>query len=188
MICISLWQPWASALFAPLSPGASREAIKGYETRHWAMPDRCIGRMIAIHAAKRDTPDEREFWVDVVMGKHRETYGHAFAALGIKKYSDLPRGAVIGTAVFRSPIRTERMDSIGEIESEWGNYSTGRWAWPVIETTLFPRPIPFVGRQGFFEFPETGAHVVTDSTAAQTPENAPAAGENPAARGLPLFT
>lgn len=155
MIAISLWQPWASALFAPLNPGASPEAIKGYETRHWPMPDRCIGRMIAIHAAKRDTADEREFWTDVVMAPgRRETYGHAFAAIGVQKYADLPRGAVIGTAVFRSPVRTEQMGAIGEIESDWGNYAFNRWAWPVIETTLFPQPIPFVGRQGFFEFPE----------------------------------
>ncbi len=153
MIAISLWQPWASALFAPANPGASPRAIKEHETRHWPMPNRFIGQPIAIHAAKRDTPDEREFWMDVVMNPaRRELYGNAFAAIGIQKYSDLPRGAIIGTAVFASPIHTEKMDAVGEIESDWGNFSAGRWAWPTVHLERFATPIPCVGRQGFFEW------------------------------------
>ncbi len=152
MIAISLWQPWASALFAPYNPGASPIAIKTNETRHWPMPGRLIGQTIAIHAAKRDTLDEREFWTDVVMAPSlREMHGHAFAAIGIQNYHDLPRGAIIGTAVFASPIRTEKIDSLGEHEANWGNYSPERWAWPVVHTDHFSKPIPCVGRQGFFE-------------------------------------
>jgi len=151
MIAISLWQPWASALFAPANPGTSPRAIKEYETRHWPMPARYIGQEVAIHAAKRDTADERDFWTYVVMGDRRELYGHAFFAIRIQKYSDLPRGAIIGTATFASPVSTNRMDAVSEMESEWGNFSADRWAWPVVSTNHFEKAIPCVGRQGFFQ-------------------------------------
>src|SRR3546814_21127441 len=46
---ISLWQPWASAIAL---------GHKSIETRHW--PTKYRGEL-AIHAAKRFGPDEREF-------------------------------------------------------------------------------------------------------------------------------
>lgn len=155
MIAISLWQPWASALFAPfkhgVSPLAIRQAIKLHETRHWPMPRHYINQWVAIHAAKRDTGDEREFWQDVVMDPDcRERYGHAFAAIGIQNYRDLPRGCIVGTVRFGPSKRTEEFPEGQWPESDWGNYSEGRFAWPVIETQHFPTPIPCVGRQGFF--------------------------------------
>lgn len=122
------------------------------ETRSWPMPARLVGKPVAIHAAKRDTPDERDFWTYVVMGDRRELYGHAFAAIGIEKYADLPRGTIIGTAIFASSISTNRMDAVSEMEAEWGNFSADRWAWPVIETTHFAQPVPCIGRQGFFSW------------------------------------
>ena len=48
MLALSLWQPWASAI----AVGA-----KVFETRHWATERRGL---IAIHAAKRWTRDQRE--------------------------------------------------------------------------------------------------------------------------------
>jgi hypothetical protein len=150
MHAISLWQPWASALFAPLKPGVSH-AVKLHETRSWPMPKWLVNERVAIHAAKRETRDEREFWTDTVMDpEHRETYGHAFAAIGVQNYHDLPRGALIGTVVFGPSRQSKGWDDVKWPESDWGNYSEGRWAWPVIETHHFAKPIPCVGRQGFF--------------------------------------
>lgn len=151
MIAISLWQPWASALFAPLKPGKAPHAIKLHETRHWPMPKHYANEWVAIHAAKRETPDEREFWQDVVMDpEHRETYGHAFAAIGIQNYHDLPRGFIVGKVRFAPSKRTDGFGPVAWPEGDWGNYSMGRFAWPVIQTHHFAAPIPCVGRQGFF--------------------------------------
>lgn len=83
---------------------------------------------------------------------HREAFGVAFEAIGIKKYNDLPRGCIIGVVEFFPSVRVERLPSIGEIEREMGNYSLGRWAWPVVKTEHFTTPVPCVGRQGFFDW------------------------------------
>ncbi len=149
MIAISLWQPWASALFAPLqNPVPLR--VKMFETRSWELPAKYIFVEVAIHAAKRDTIDEQAFWMDVVLShdEMRETYGKAFGALGIEKYSDLPRGAIIGHVVFGAPWKSELVRP-SEIEAEWGNFWPGRWAWPTLEVQP-QKPVPCVGRQGFF--------------------------------------
>lgn len=84
--------------------------------------------------------------------RFRETFGVAFEAIGIKKYSDLPRGCIIGVVEFAPPVRVEQLTVIGEIERELGNYSLGRWAWPVVKTEHFATPRPCVGRQGFFDW------------------------------------
>ncbi len=55
------------------------------------MPSRLIGKQVGIHAAKRDTRDEREFWEDIVTGD--DMFERAFAAIGIKSYADLPADA-----------------------------------------------------------------------------------------------
>jgi hypothetical protein len=132
--------------------GDGLPCIKQFETRHWAMPTRLIGQTIAIHAAKRDTPDEREFWLDVVMNpERRELYGRAFASLGIQNYNDLPRGAIIGTVQFAASQGTDDM-VVSEIEEDWGNYWPNRFAWPASLATPFEKPIPCLGRQGFFHW------------------------------------
>ena len=136
--------------------------VKTFETRSWAVPRSLIGAHIAIHAAKRDTKDEQEFWMDTVLdrGGHREVYGEAFAKIGVLKYSDLPRGAIIGTATIAACNETDDViEKITDIESEWGNYSHGRFAW--LLTTVIPltTPVPCIGRQGFFDWqPPAKAH------------------------------
>lgn len=148
MNAISLWQPWASALFAPRADGGPL-AIKPDETRSWPLPDRMIGMEIAIHAAKRDTREEREFWEDVV--EEDESFAKAFAAIGIGSYSALPRGCVIGSVIFASAVRTE-ISAPDEFARAWGNHSHGRYSWPVVNRKLYSSPVPCVGRQGFFNW------------------------------------
>jgi hypothetical protein len=150
---ISLWQPWASALFA-LKPDG--QPIKPHETRSWALPDWAVGVEIAIHAAKRDTQDERDFWCDtVIYGDHQQLYADAFATLDINRWDRLPRGCIIGTVVFLPSWKTLgqiNASRVDEIASEWGNYSLGRHAWPTKTRTPFKEPIPCIGRQGFFNW------------------------------------
>lgn len=148
MPAISLWQPWASALFALLPDG---RPLKPDETRHWPLPARYVGVEIAIHAAKHETEEEREFWREaVLLSDHLELYGHAFAALGISKWSDLPRSCIVGTVVFGPCRQSAGEQSVEEVAREWGNYEAGRYAWPTTRRTPFAKPIPCVGRQGFF--------------------------------------
>ncbi|WP_395753353.1 hypothetical protein [Prosthecobacter sp.] len=118
------------------------------------MPARFVGESIAIHAAKRETQDERDFWLQVVMAEERrKEHARAFGEIGIRKYWDLPRGAIIGEVKFGASIRSEDMDAeVIEREEWWGNYSPGRFAWPVLEFRHYLTPVPFVGKQGFFEF------------------------------------
>ncbi len=152
MLAISLWQPWASALFAPI-PGDSGEPIKRNETRSWPLPAKIVGQRVAIHAAKRRTPDEVEFWNDTVIGcPERGFYREAFGALGVKCFRDLPLGCIIGTLVFDASFQTTGWGMVDHLEGTWGNYAPGRWAWPTRARQLFAKPIPCVGRQGFFEW------------------------------------
>lgn len=148
MKAISLWQPWASALFAPYK-GDQFHAIKLYETRHWKMPVYLHNEWVAIHAAKRDTKAEREFWEDIVC--ENDDYQRAFIDIGILGYAALPRGSIIGKARFGPSQATSHYADWKDVECDWGNYSPGRYAWPVIEKELFTNPIPCVGRQGFFD-------------------------------------
>lgn len=155
MIAISLWQPWASALFALRAEpqrGAPDVPVKRYETRHWEMPRKYAGQRVAIHAAKRWTQDEREFWLDtVLLSTDRAMYAEAFGRIGVRSDRGLPRGCIIGEVVFDRSIPTEDPLLIPDtIEDQWGNFSRGRWAWPTIERRHYAQPTPCVGRQGFF--------------------------------------
>lgn len=145
MKAISLWQPWASALF--VNHVLTLKPLKPDETRHWALPGWLIGKEIAIHAAKRDTRDEREFWDEL-----HENDKLSFALIGVTSYETLPRGCLIGTLKFTACVPTVACGiRMGDAAFWWGNYLAGRFAWRREETKLFPRPIPCVGRQGIFD-------------------------------------
>lgn len=122
MKAISLWQPWASAMALGLKPD---------ETRHWTTSYRGL---LAIHAAKRWTADERDF--TEIMGLP----------------SDLPLGAVVavGTLVAIRPAGIRRLE-LSEAQQEWGNYADGRFAWLFRDVVGLREPIPCKGAQGFFE-------------------------------------
>lgn len=140
---ISLWQPWGTALFIDLKPGVP---LKPDETRHWALPEKHVGRTFAIHAAMRDTRAERNTWTDA-----DPVHIDAFRRAGFASYEALPRGCLIGTVVFHRCVLTQDA-SIGWADDgfEWGNYEPGRFAWGTINRRLFKTPVPCVGRQGIF--------------------------------------
>jgi activating signal cointegrator 1 len=101
MKAISLWQPWASLIACGAKP---------YETRHWAPPAELIGHRIAIHAAKKVGPENREFAQDLMYGQHGDD-GFALAEklsgtmkgipddlMGIFGMAAMPVGCVVCTA------------------------------------------------------------------------------------------
>lgn len=126
MKCISLWQPWASAIAWEL---------KRIETRSWRPPDNLIGQRIAIHAAKRWTAAERD----------------AYAAL-CPPGLPMPLGCIVACATLAEVCRTEFMaDRITAQEKSFGDYTPGRFAWMLTGITRLVTPVPVRGRQGFFD-------------------------------------
>ena len=61
----------------------------------------------------------------------------------------LPIGALIGTVKLVSCTPTETAKP-SDLEEMFGNYDSGRFAWVGVEHKVIT-PIPFIGRQGFFD-------------------------------------
>lgn len=158
MKAISLWQPWASAM----AVGA-----KTIETRHWPT---LVRGSIAIHAAKRCVKGEilsllcRGAWQGAVVMPH---IIHPRSEFHVE---DLPYGAIVavGTLVDCRPIETL---TVGELDTRrysdadprklypfteraFGDYSPGRFGWVFEDVKPLMNPIPFTGKQGFFNVPD----------------------------------
>lgn len=147
MKAISLWQPWASALFTNLKPD---------ETRHWPMPLKLVGEPIAIHASLTDTRDTRMSVEEMFRVDPSGLIGPTFGKLGIHGYHDFPRGKILGWVVFAAPLHTSQMDQWKvqrtATQQRFGDYSPHRFAWPKQQAELFEQPYPCPGRQGFFDW------------------------------------
>lgn len=171
MKAISLWQPWASLVWA---------GVKTIETRHWSTNYR---GPLAIHAAKRKPTVDEAFLlplaglcasVDVIM---------VFA-----KQPLIPFGAVVATCdlvdvvpmVEKAPefIRVGFLEERPDVESylllnglnghlwlwdgetavnveserPFGHYAPGRFGWILANVKALPEPIPAVGHQGLWNW------------------------------------
>ena len=149
---ISLWQPWASLIF---------EGGKVYETRSWRAPLRHVGDFIGIHATAKFPPlrliseELHELCID--------TFGCSY------NYS-LPQGAIIGTARLSGSLRTDECQPASEEDRIAGDWSAGRFAWPLSEITALPQPILAKGKQGWWSYdlnPELSASPLHPERAAQ---------------------
>lgn len=131
MKCISLWQPWASAV--PLQ-------LKRIETRSWSTTVR--GR-IAVHASKRWTGAEKQF-------------AAARRRAGDPLPDPLPLGAIVATAVLWDVVPTEMLlaRGVSDLEQMYGDYAPGRFGWLLEDLFALEQPVPFTGRQGFFNIPD----------------------------------
>ena|ERR1043166_1712591 len=129
---LSLWQPWASAV----SINAKR-----IETRSWWTPYR--GRL-AIHAAKKDTPELREFFTWKACEPVRRVF---------PRFDDLPLGAIIATCRLVECLQATDVDCLSEQEKALGDYSLGRYAWVFEEIERLDTPVPCRGFQGIFDWP-----------------------------------
>ena len=129
MKALSLTQPWAQAMFLNL---------KRFETRSWRTNYR--GPLL-IHAAKGFPTYAKEF-------------ATAERALGRGEVR-LPLGALIGKLELIKIWRTEElMGTLPGIESLYGDYSPGRYAWETSSPILFDTPIPYRGSLGLFDVPD----------------------------------
>lgn len=138
MRALSLWQPWASLWIA---------GPKVHETRAWSTDYR--GALV-VHAAKHKiTP--RCLDPDLV-----EICTSKFGSQWTKT---LPIGALLGTVQLEActPCDDQLRESLlelDEVDFDCGDFRNGRFAWrrgP--QTEAFRRPIPYVGRQRFFDVP-----------------------------------
>lgn len=145
MKCISLYQPRATLVVL---------GKKRLDPRSWFTLYR--GPLL-IHAAKRFEKPERALW-----GK--EPFFSALVSSGIFKASDLPLGAIIGKVNLVSclliPVPPFRYE-IGRVtippdepELSFGDYTPGRYAW-VFDDALWFNPIPYKGKQGLFDVPDS---------------------------------
>lgn len=134
---ISLWQPWASLLFVPDG--------KIHETRHWAPPQRLIGKEVLIHAGGRKMPKWEVHDTDS-LGEISILY------FGSDWRGNVPYGAVIGSAVLSGFFRIddELAAKTTEADRVTGNWTPGRYAWRLDDRRLLDEPVPWKGQQGWF--------------------------------------
>jgi hypothetical protein len=112
--------------------------LKRIETRHWSTNYRGL---MAIHAAKRWTADEREF--------------HAIEHEAGNMPATLPLGAIVAIGRLVDCRRTEALvHGLSEREEGWGNYGPNRFGWIFEDIAPLPEPIPFKGLQGLFDVPD----------------------------------
>jgi hypothetical protein len=140
MPCISLWQPWASLV-------AGR--LKQYETRSWCAPKNLWGGLLAIHAAKRWTGEERAYTERFI-----RQYPETAAALRPDDYQNPPLGAIVCVcrllAVYASDKHIVQV-GISDRERAFGDWSSGRFVWKLEVVKVPPAPIPYAGKQGIFQ-------------------------------------
>lgn len=144
MKAISLWQPWASLVV---------QGIKTVETRSWPVPPELIGWRVAIHATRtRVITDHIPFLLP-------------------DQIAYLPVGKIVGSAVIKGCVGTSDQGALGAIyrHASWhgptyddpgdyelilGDYSPNRYAWLLTDPRELEEPVPFSGRQRFFDVPD----------------------------------
>lgn len=132
--CVSLWQPWATAMAL---------ALKGNETRHWSTSHR---GPIAIQAAKHWDREQQAFAVKLWKMKLLPDPG------------ELPFGRIVCVTTLVDMQPTERITFAprdAEVEHMLGNYAPGRWAWVTDKSKLhrLSLPVAYKGQQGLFDIP-----------------------------------
>ena len=121
---ISLWQPYASLIFA---------RVKRFETRDFRPPAKYIGGDIGIHAAKR--PHSQCGVSEGLDALSRETFGADYPTA-------LPRGAFLGSVRLVSVHTVESMrDDISEEDWLAGNWEDGRFCWLLDDENYCPFPM-----------------------------------------------
>ncbi len=166
MRAISLWQPWASAVAL---------GSKKVETRHWSTAYR--GPLV-IHAAKRRVRSELVHigtcwnWCGALREIHRIgrsepltdslPFGKLIAVLNLIDCRPTDCFAYLDTP--RRP-RGETSDLYDWTERQLGDFSLGRFGWEFENIYRLPEPIPFIGRQGFFNVPDELLPVLARPTA-----------------------
>ncbi len=156
MKAISLWQPWASAV----ALGSKRIETRSWRT-HYEGP-------LLIHAAKRRNIGE------LIHFSCCHSWQGALAELlpigcDARWYDRLAFGAIVGVVdlIICRPTHDLRVGEIKEprhppeyrhykwTEELLGDYGPNRWAWILDAALYLKHPIPFKGKQGLFDVPDS---------------------------------
>lgn len=128
---ITLWQPWASLVFVE---------CKAFETRGWSYgSDRC-GQTIGIHSAvKRPGRNEISGGLENL----------CVLVWGADWREQIAYGVILGTVRLGTPTPTNQV-AVCEIERVAGDWSEGRYAWPLSEIDEWKETVPAKGKQGWW--------------------------------------
>jgi hypothetical protein len=130
---ISLWQPYASLVF---------ERIKRHETRTRPPPLKYVGGFIGIHATVSIRP---------LKTVSEELHELCMDVWGCGYHYTLPRGVILGTVRLSGGFSTTEGQPANNDDRICGDWSPGRFAWPLSEITKFATPIPAKGFQGWWK-------------------------------------
>jgi hypothetical protein len=136
MYALSVSQPWASLLIL---------GIKRLETRCWHTAHR--GPLL-IHASRNFPRAGR------MLCAH-EPIRAALAAAGVEHWRQLPLRAVLGTCDLVDCVRAEEAGELPTMERLLGDFAPGRWLWRVANPSRWTVPVPYRGRLGLFEIPDS---------------------------------
>ena len=146
MKALTLHQPWASLI---------AHGVKTIETRSWAPPQSLVGQRIAIHAGKN------------VVGPqllNRNTRQAIARLFGEEWKKDIPKGAVVATALLKDARQVGVQRYVGRVLASspsytgwiepdpYGDFSTGRWLWFLMDVEPCNPPVPAVGHQGLWDW------------------------------------
>lgn len=159
MVAISLWEPWATAIALD---------AKKIETRHWSTNYR---GPLAIHAAKRMKKSElmelqacnnwRGVFMPLVIKAGGSAnlidllnFGKIVAIVNLYdcKPTELFTGSLIDITRRPDGLKDDRYDWT---ERQLGDFSAGRFGWMLGNVRALKNPIPFKGKQGFFNVPDS---------------------------------
>lgn len=154
MRAISLWQPWASLLVF---------GLKRFETRAYPFPASLRGQRIAIHAAKKDVAMDPAFGqavfqmlTDAGMSRAQVAFGAIVGTVELvaayqmgSHIEGAPRGRFWDVKELvdrRCPASVDVLT-----EAALGDFRLDRWAWECVKPRALAHPIPYMGKQGFFD-------------------------------------
>lgn len=135
MKALTLTQPWATLV----AIGAKQTETRSWSTRYRGP--------LAIHAAKGWT-------ADVVHVAFSEPYRQVLCDAGYSLFSLLPRGVIVATCTLVDCVPTSRFQGNDFLDSAFGDFSAGRFAWILKDIKAFPRPIIAKGALGLWEWSE----------------------------------
>jgi len=142
MKAITLWQPWASFMFANLPYPPKTIETRTQQRRHRGP--------LAIHAGKREPA-----WVRRMFSEDRDLSDLMLEYLGVTDVGDLPHGCVLGVVKMVSCVPTDSIrDELSRTERLLGDYDTDRAAIITADPSRLVSPVPWRGRQGWWNLPD----------------------------------
>lgn len=143
MKALSLLQPWASLIVV---------GAKKWETRPWKPSTTMLYILrnsgLLIHASAKFDRQNRTLL----------TYPPFCAYLD--RNNKLPTGAIIGSVKVGRVIPTDEwmkefnpdINPDAQTEQAFGNYSSGRWTWEMLEPEVYAEPIPYKGALSIWKY------------------------------------